>query len=804
MRKITFLFCALLLCCIGAVAQTAVTSVDGLSNDKIYTLKSNRGDGKGYLMYHTSAPNNVASNYGSGYSDVDYALTEPAYQWAIYKSPKTNKYYFYSVKGNKFIGTSVDGDSKAVKLETAPTNDVEIRTSEVEDYPFLLSTSQWALNTAQTSNCHGVVSWAGGYNEKKDGGNVYQITEAGDITADMKSAIAAAVTNFEDKVDVTFIYNIDGREYDRTTVEHSKGIALSVPARDFVTVIGTNFTGDVVTGATTVNVDCTPQLPFIPSDDKNTYWYVIDMHKYDTGTPDVMYGTLAYMWTYDADSKEIRTPKTSEIMTGLSDNMLWCVKGNLIDGFTIYNKAAGWDMKLRKAKNGNTVSVMSSETDRNQFKLYKTRLTNYGEAVCFKLDGDDYYLNKQEFKLKGWTDNDGGSSCRFFTPAHFPLNLSYVAVAPSGAVGSYTYAEDKAKREELMAAVTAAQNNEYDVDKAKELATLNAAVLATDLIEMVEGKYYRIQNYFRKDAAGNGKMLGVDSNGNRVAVAAGKSDVSLIWKFEDCTENNEVGYKIYSPNYKKYMQPAGNNGLTDTYDNGGRYRMNALGGAQFNLQTGGSSYLVIYEHGGVGGWTAASKDSDGAWYIIPATDIEVALNAGEGSYWASTYLPFAVSAPEGSDLEICTGTVNGEYLNLKPVETLPAEMGAILNGTAGTGTLNIEYTEPIESSALQGTLTEQTGITQFDYLVLGIDDGQVGLYTPNKATLKANKAYLPATAVAQGVNGLRFSFGQATGIGSAAVESTTGNAPVYDLSGRRVTAPAKGIYVKDGKKIFVR
>lgn len=155
--------------------------------------------------------------------------------------------------------------------------------------------------------------------------------------------------------------------------------------------------------------------------------------------------------------------------------------------------------------------------------------------------------------------------------------------------------------------------------------------------------------------------------------------------------------------------------------------------------------------------------------------------------------------------------MNGESLKLNEVDTLPAETGAVLKGSAETCTLNIvdatastDEVENAESNALEGYLTETTVETADRYLVLGMAEDAVGFYLSGSTTLKANKAYLPASAVPSNVNGLRFSFGEATGIDSAAAERNADMGAVYDLSGRRVAAPASGIYVKDGKKIFIR
>lgn len=55
------------------------------------------------------------------------------------------------------------------------------------------------------------------------------------------------------------------------------------------------------------------------------------------------------------------------------------------------------------------------------------------------------------------------------------------------------------------------------------------------------------------------------------------------------------------------------------------------------------------------------------------------------------------------------------------------------------------------------------------------------------------------------VSGLAFSFRQIpTSIEAVESEAETGNGSCYDLSGRKVSTPSKGIYIKDGKKIYVK
>ncbi|MBR4296966.1 MAG: hypothetical protein IKT82_02105 [Bacteroidaceae bacterium] len=106
-----------------------------------------------------------------------------------------------------------------------------------------------------------------------------------------------------------------------------------------------------------------------------------------------------------------------------------------------------------------------------------------------------------------------------------------------------------------------------------------------------------------------------------------------------------------------------------------------------------------------------------------------------------------------------------------------------------------------------------------DAYVLSAPDGveSIGLY---KAELnkKANgeagtthflnnagKAYLPASLVETPAGVLRFNFGGTTAIESVLNNGVDANAPIYDLSGRRVMNAVKGgIYIQNGKKFIVK
>ena len=190
------------------------------------------------------------------------------------------------------------------------------------------------------------------------------------------------------------------------------------------------------------------------------------------------------------------------------------------------------------------------------------------------------------------------------------------------------------------------------------------------------------------------------------------------------------------------------------------------------------------------------------------------LKVGEVGY-ATLYLGAATQIPEGVNAYIVTGTSNG-YAQMEEVTgIIPANTGLILKAEQG------EYefafydfgTADVTGNLLAGTLS-------YDYIyeeayVLSAPDtdgdgvAEVGLYKAAMNQLdgfawqnNANKAYLPATAVAnKAIAFYGFEWNGTTGIEGVEAEVAQDGA-IYDLSGRRVKAvTAPGIYIVNGRKV---
>lgn len=198
-------------------------------------------------------------------------------------------------------------------------------------------------------------------------------------------------------------------------------------------------------------------------------------------------------------------------------------------------------------------------------------------------------------------------------------------------------------------------------------------------------------------------------------------------------------------------------------------------------------------------------------------------NSGEEDY-ATFYSNAPTQMPDGvTAYAIAEGTINNDYISLNELaggSVIPANTGVILK-TAVEADENITVTvlgddlafatvvgdgeEPKTTNLLKGSVDKQY-ITEEAY-VLGNKEG-IGLYKAQRTNgswlNNAGKAYLPVSSVATSARLLRFNFGgNATAIESVKSELDP-NAPIYDLSGRRVKVATKGIYIQNGKKFMVK
>ena len=618
-------------------------------------------------------------------------------------------------------------------------------------------------------------------------------------------------------------YEIEKKPYDYLAIGLVK---TAMPALNYTTVEKME-PASVVEGTTAYTVNLAENLPFVKSENfDNAKWYLMDMHSNDTGNDDVNSGRKHYMWTYVAADQDVTLPQmVMNDETKITDNMQWCFVGDVVNGFRIYNKAAGSTLTLRKAATGNTAAVMSTTDDHNQFKLYPTT-EGIANGFCFKLDGDDYYVNTQQADpndwntkvLRGWNKTDGGSTCRVFAPNKFVADAArlynnlYVKVSelPAGAIGANSYLEEGNNLKTFKSQYAAATAEGYTTEQVNALAEtmekVNAAAANATTVEA--GKYYRLYN------AKDKKYLCVRATNNAqmtTDASMGKA-VSSVVTFANA-EADRFRMKVEGKTFGKYITD--NQAITLEEDNSGAKGSYVVAhtGTTFSFYDYASnkahSYLHCNNVGGAGnvvGWEALGEISPSYWHVIEATDVEIDMTAQGDKKYASAYLPFGVSNVAGATAY--TGALNAEKnaIDMTATTAVPANTGFVLVGTADKATLTIGTADAISgTNALTGSNfnTALTDATRANYLVFGVNAGNVGFYTPSSSvpSIPANKAYINASAVAGSAIALNFG-NTVTGINAATINNGENNAPIYDLSGRRVWAPVKGgLYIQNGKKL---
>lgn len=176
--------------------------------------------------------------------------------------------------------------------------------------------------------------------------------------------------------------------------------------------------------------------------------------------------------------------------------------------------------------------------------------------------------------------------------------------------------------------------------------------------------------------------------------------------------------------------------------------------------------------------------------------------------YATLNLPYASTLPTGVTAYKAGNVVDNDlniivYKNAGDV--LPANTPVLLTATSdGSKTFAPATYAAAEETGFQGTLSAKA-VTATNTYILSKNGGETVKFfalDETNNTINANKAYLVVSGGA--AQALNFNFGNTTGIQNAAVEGVNANAPLFDLSGRRVVKAVKGgIYIQNGKK-FVK
>lgn len=198
-----------------------------------------------------------------------------------------------------------------------------------------------------------------------------------------------------------------------------------------------------------------------------------------------------------------------------------------------------------------------------------------------------------------------------------------------------------------------------------------------------------------------------------------------------------------------------------------------------------------------------------------AATVSVAVtDAGLATFACDNDLDY--SNVDGLEAYVATNNNNNNNeVILQQVNVVPAGTGVLLRATdGGDKSYEVSITTATEAdrAAISGNMfVRGTGekvasvvtvndATMYNYILNKVNN-KLGFYKANKQTVATNRAYLQTSVAAKAR--VDINFGENSGIVTVSRESTASNR-YYDLQGRSVMQPTKGLYIVNGKKVVVK
>ena len=341
---------------------------------------------------------------------------------------------------------------------------------------------------------------------------------------------------------------------------------------------------------------------------------------------------------------------------------------------------------------------------------------------------------------------------------------------------------------------------------------------------ITSGKHYLIVGY-KSDVY---QAMGEQKSNNRTAVNVTLSEGKISITDEAVSEVVIYGpdasgyYTIYDSNYDNnkggylYAAASGSNNMKSQQTNNvnGKWNITFDDGVASIVATESSNRNVMQYNNSSTLFSCYASASQGAVYLYEkdgdapvSNTVSVTLNAkGYATFASTSALDFLDADAAGIDYSAWQITgASGTTLTFTQVTNhVKAGTGILLKGTPGaTITLNILPTggETLSTNKFEGVTAEKTVAAGEYYGLSGKTFVPVGA-----GTVPAGKALLPVSAVTSGDGGVKSLNIDLSGTGLQMVQGSgfkvQDEGAVYDLSGRRVEKPTKGIYIVNGKKVL--
>ena len=612
-----------------------------------------------------------------------------------------------------------------------------------------------------------------------------------------------------------------GNDYRDQVQSTFAGIAEALAGKYSFITLGDNANLSMENGAYTYTNTVT--LPFKVSGEEEIWHNIYFPSNTGAGYP-IYFSAAAAGDTYVGKVTEQQTYGNSTYNTAdYADKISWAVY-NVDGGFTFKfkNKLTGKFIQATGVATGNAQNVKYvDEANATAFKLVPDAESYNGDyALKAVIGGTTGYLCSTSASYGNVTHYNGyahqGAWVKFVEVTDFEALIAEVNATLDmigTGLGQYTASEANVA---AAAAAKEAMKNSATV-KLNALNSYKTLTNGATLNMPVNGQYMRVAYDY-----GNAGKLYMQSTASSVKGLefTAATDAASIWVYYDGS--------LYSCSANKNLREHGDDrGLSDTKTTA-EFSASSRAKGKYNIKCGS----FIHANSSNGNYYTDHCSNDGGHaahdFILEEVEGQAFALTISGAGYATLYLGYPVAIPAGVEVYIATSIAKGEeggVLKMAPVaKVLPANTGVIVRAQAATYHFieSDETPDDVTGSLLEGTTTDEDipAASGYNYYVLANKNG-VGMYRAainDKGTFKnnANKAYLALSdddqlgifdkeidTANQLSNRLRFDFSGSTDIEQTTVggQQTT---VIYDLLGRRVENPTKGVYIVGGKKVMIR
>ena len=341
--------------------------------------------------------------------------------------------------------------------------------------------------------------------------------------------------------------------------------------------------------------------------------------------------------------------------------------------------------------------------------------------------------------------------------------------------------------------------------------------LATSI---VSGKHYIIVG--KKDDVA--RAMGEQKNNNRAAVDVTINEGTItfsptigVYEFVIYGPDANGRFAIYDPTNAGYLYAASgsNNYLKTQASNNvnGQWSISFSNNvASIVADVSSTRNVMQYNSSSDGLFSCYASDSQSPVYLYVKSDeatpsVPVSITSAGLATFSSIN---AVDFTDADAVEVYTATVGTDgKITYNSISKVPANTGVVLRSTEGNS-VNISVPTlsggadviaandlvAVSQTIEQLASTNEDGTTNY---ILNIVNDKLGFYKANNKKVAAGKAYLKA-----GVDESRSFIGVDDMTGIESIAATVSDGQYYDLQGRRVAQPQKGLYIVNGKKVIIK